>query len=248
MDTGKQRGHQPSHPRDGRRDLQNLPFLRERAVNLDFLLNPNLAYLLLVFGFAVAFIAILTPGTGALELGALALFLLAGWAVYNLPINPWALVILIAGVFPFVWALRRSGERGYLALSILSLIIGSVFLFRQEQLWQPAVHPLLASVTSLLAGGFFWIAASKALEAWEARPAHDLSTLIGAEGETRTVVHHEGSVYVNGELWSARSQQPIPPGTPIRVVQRSGLLLEVEPIQTNATDATDATNATNATN
>ncbi len=195
---------------------------------MDFLLNPNVAYLFLVSGITLALLAILTPGTGILEVGAFFALALAGWAVYTLPINPWALVLLVLSVFLFIWALRKSGHTHYLALSILTLILGSTFLFREENIWQPAVHPLLAAVASLLAGGFFWIATTKTLEASTVRPAHDLSSLIDARGEARTEVHDEGVVYVAGESWTARSETPIPAGSPIRVLRREGLILEVE--------------------
>ncbi len=197
---------------------------------MEFLLNPNLAYLFLVCGITLTLLAILTPGTGVLEIGAFFALALAGWAVYSLPINPWALVMLVLSVFLFIGALRKSGNTHYLALSILTLILGSTFLFREENIWQPAVHPLLAAVASLLAGGFFWIATTKTLEASAARPAHDLSPLIGARGEARTEIHDEGVVFVTGELWTARSKTVIPAGTPIRVLRREGLILEVEPV------------------
>ena len=35
----------------------------------------------------------------------------------------------------------------------------------------------------------------------------DLSALVGQMGEAKTRVHKEGSVQVDGELWSARSQK-----------------------------------------
>lgn len=196
---------------------------------MDLFLDPNVAYFLLVFGFILAILALLAPGTGILEVGALFAFVLAGWAVYNLPINLWALALLVLGVIPFVIAVRRSEDQRYLALAIAALVIGSVFLFRGQGL-RPAVNPVLAVFTSLLAGGFLWFAASKTLEASSARPTHDLTTLVGAVGETRSQVHEVGSVYVAGELWTARSADPIPPDTRIRVVGREGFLLEVEPL------------------
>ena len=191
-------------------------------------LNPNVTYVFLVGGFTLALIAILTPGTGVLEISALFALAIAGWGVYNLSINYWALGVLILGVFPFIWVLRKSGQKRYLGLSILCLIVGSVFLFHGENSWLPAVHPALATVVSLLTGGFFWIVTTKTLEASNVRPAHDLSPLIGAIGETKTEVHHKGSVQVAGELWSARSKQPIPAGAVVRVISREGLILDVE--------------------
>ncbi|MBE9523755.1 MAG: hypothetical protein IMY76_01565 [Chloroflexi bacterium] len=194
----------------------------------DFLLDPNLAYLFLMFGFSLAMMAILTPGTGIFEISAFFGLMLAGWGIYNLPINYWALILLVLGVFPFILALRKSGRLLYLGISIFALTIGSAFIFRGEVWWRPEVNLVLATVTSLLVGGFFWIVASKTLEADEAPLQHDLATLIGAVGESKSDIHHDGSVYVGGEIWTAHSQSPLANGTIVRVVAREGLVLEVE--------------------
>jgi membrane-bound serine protease (ClpP class) len=66
------------------------------------------------------------------------------------------------------------------------------------------------------------------MEATTARPTHDLSGLIGQVGEARTRINDEGSVFVAGELWSARSDEPIPAGSSIRVLRREGFILVVE--------------------
>lgn len=198
---------------------------------MSILLDPNVAYVLLVLGFMLGVVAVLTPGTGLVEIAAFFALALAGWAVYNLPVNLWALIVLLIGVFPFLFAVRRSGQLLYLAIAIAALVVGSLFLFRGDTWWRPAVHPVLAIFTSVLAGGFFWFATVKSLEAIQAPPTHDLTAILGATGETRTDVFEEGSVYVAGELWTARSTQPIPPGTPVKVVGRDGLVLEVEALE-----------------
>lgn len=197
----------------------------------DLLLNPNLAYLLLAIGGLLAILALFTPGTGVLEVGALFILILAGWQVYNLPINVWALILLLVGVVPFVLAMRYSHKIGYLVVAILAFTIGSCFLFRGEQWWQPAVNPILAGVVSLGTGSFIWFSVTKVLEAERRRPLHNPDSLVGAFGETRTPVHEEGSVQVASELWSARSVTPLPANVRVRVVRRDGFVLEVEPVK-----------------
>src|SRR5690606_13562387 len=134
----------------------------------------------------------------------------------------WALGLLILGVIPFMLALRKSGQAVFLAISLLALVVGSIFLFQGENgPWSPAVHPLLALVVSGLTFGFFWVAARKTLEAELTRPTHDLNALIGEIGEVRTAIDpesgEEGTVQVAGELWTARSRAPLSPGTQVRV-------------------------------
>ena len=196
---------------------------------MEILLNPNLFYLLLVAGVLLAIMALFSPGTGLLELGAFFLLLIAGWGIYKLPINIWALGLLVLGVFPFLLAVRRSRQIVFLVIALIAFVIGSTYMFQGDHWWQPGVHPLLAIVVSLLSAGYLWIATVKVIEADHQRPAHDLSGLIGKTGEAKTVIYNEGSVQVARELWSARSAVPIAEGSLVRVTGREGLILEVEP-------------------
>ena len=194
---------------------------------MDFLLDPNIAYLILLAGILLGFLAIVTPGTGLLEAGAFICVVLAGYAVYNLSINWWALLLLAISVVPFIYAARQPKREMYLGLSILLLVLGSVFLFAVDG-WRPAVNPLVAFLSSGLVSAFLWIAVRKSVQAASVRPTHDLEVLVGLSGEARTKVHDDGSVYVNGELWSAKSGSEIPAGSHIRVVRREGFVLVVE--------------------
>ena len=194
---------------------------------MDFLLDPNIAYLFLLAGVLLGLMAIITPGTGMFEVGAFFCLALAGYAVYNLSFNLWALIVLMLSIIPFVYAIQKPKREWFLALSIFGLVIGSVFLFATDG-WQPAVNFPLALVSSTLYAGFIWIALRKTMQAAHSRPSHDLSALVGQIGEAKTRVHKEGSVQVAGELWSARSEKSIPNGSPVKVVDREGFVLIVE--------------------
>lgn len=197
---------------------------------MEFFLSPNVAYVVLVIGIAFSIMAIFTPGTGFFEIGAIFGLVLAGYAIYNIPFNWWAVGILVLGVFPFLIAVRRSQKMIFLAISILAMIVGSVFLFPGEKWWQPAVNPFLATLVSLLSAGYFWVAVRKTLEATQTRPAHDLEKLIGKIGEAKTDIYLEGTVQVESELWSAFSDVSIPRGSIVRIVNRNGFVLQVEQI------------------
>ncbi|MBP6176697.1 MAG: hypothetical protein KA473_06035 [Anaerolineales bacterium] len=194
---------------------------------MDILLNPNVAYLILLGGVLLGLMAIVTPGTGLFEVGAFFCLALAGYAVYNLSFNLWALVVLVLSILPFFYAIQKPKRELYLGLSIFLLVIGSVFLFAVDG-WKPAVNPFVAFLSSILLAVFLWIVVRKSVQAASARPAHDLNGLVGAIGETRSQVYEEGSVYVAGEMWSAKSGQPIPAGSLVRVIRREGFVLVVE--------------------
>lgn len=197
---------------------------------VDFLLNPDVAYLILVAAALATMLAVLNPGTGVLEVFALFMWIISGYIIFNMPINYWALGLLLLGVVLFLLSLRKIKNLVYLGLSIAAVIVGSIFLFDQPG-WQPAVNPVLAIIVSIFVAGFVWVVAQKALEADRMRPAHDLEALIGAIGEAKTTIDDEGSVQVEGELWSAKSDQAIPEGSAVRVVGRDGFILKVEVVK-----------------
>jgi membrane-bound serine protease (ClpP class) len=194
---------------------------------MDILLNPNIAYILLVLGSILLLMAIVTPGTHLMEGGAFLLLVLAGYAIYQLGFNLWALIVLVLSLVPFVYAIQKPKRERFLALSLLGIIVGSVYLFPSGG-WLPAVNPFLAVIVSALTAGFLWLVVRKGIQAHHARPLQDLSTLIGKIGQARTEVHDSGSVQMAGELWSARSEKSIPVGTRVRVVSREGFVLVVE--------------------
>ena len=194
---------------------------------MDFLLDPNVAYLILLGAALLVMLSLATPGTGLFEIGAFFCILLAGYSIYQLSFNWWALVLLALSIIPFVYALQKPKREPYLALSILLLVVGSVFIFPRTEN-QSFVNPLVAVVASALVAGFLWIAVRKSVDAAGIRPSHDLERLIGKIGEARTKVEEEGSVQVDGELWSARSEKTIPVGSSIRVLRREGFVLIVE--------------------
>jgi membrane-bound serine protease (ClpP class) len=200
---------------------------------MDFLSNPNVVYLLLAGGLIIAVLALAAPGTGLLELGALAALLLAGFSIYiySIPINAWAVVLLLVGLVLFFVSVRKTRSWPFLMISILALVVGSAYLFSSEVWYQPGVNPILAAVVSIFSGLFFWVAARKVMEADRVPPRHEMEALIGMIGEAKSDIHAEGSVLAAGELWSARSAQPIPVGSRVRVIGREGFTLQVERVE-----------------
>lgn len=196
---------------------------------MEFLLDANAAYVLLVVGMLLTLMSLLTPGTGLFEISALFALLLAGYGAYNLGINPWALVPLALAVVPFLYAVRVQRGRTWLLISTILLVMGgSLLLFPGEDGGLIGVNPLLAGVVSLTASGILWLFVERTLAVMASPTAHGAHHLIGQIGEARTDIDGEGSVQVNSELWSARSSTPVPAGSKVRIVGKEGLVLIVE--------------------
>jgi membrane-bound serine protease (ClpP class) len=195
----------------------------------NFLLDPNIAYLVLVLTGVLLINAILTPGTGIVELIAVFLLIVTGYQVYRLPFNGWALVILIVGVIPFFVSVRKNRQSAvpYMFIAIALFEVGSVFLYPGDTWWIPAVNPLFALAVVVLTGGYLWVVMRAAFQSYNQPLAQDLSTLIGKVGEARTEIHIAGTAYVGGELWSATSDEMIPSGKLVKVIGREGMILKV---------------------
>ena len=197
---------------------------------MEFLLDPNIAYLLIVAAFLLTLVAIMVPGTGAPEAALMACLLAAAFIAWRLGVNLWAMIVLALSVIPFFVALRaKRGRIPLLIATFLLLTVGSIFLFTGLNGW-PRVNPVLSAIVSLVSGGFIWFSADRAMIAMQRAPVQNPDALIGKIGETRTAVYFEGSVQIDGELWSARSEKPIEARKPARIVRREGLILIVEEV------------------
>lgn len=195
---------------------------------MDFLIDPNFAYMVLVAGVVLAFFSASTPGSGVGEVAALFCFVLAGYAAYILSINWWALFVLVIGVLPFIMAVRKPSQSIlYLSLCIILEVIGSVFLFPAEE-GLISVNPVLAILVSGLMAVILWYVLRKFIEVVSRRPTHDLEALIGVVGTATSAIHNEGSAHINGEMWSVKSNVKIPSGSHVKVVSREGFVLVVE--------------------
>ncbi len=194
---------------------------------MEFLLNPNIAYVVLVAGTFLALVAIITPGTGMFEIAALFTLALAAYSIYYLSFNWWAALVLVLSLIPFFIAVYRPSRKLWLIAAMAGMVVGSVFFFPAES-GLISVNPLIALLTSTLYTSFLWISIRKVMQISLSKPLQDLSSLIGEQGEAKTRVDEQGSVQVAGELWSARSQKPIPAGSVVRVIGREGFTLLVE--------------------
>lgn len=60
------------------------------------------------------------------------------------------------------------------------------------------------------------------------------SALEGKIGMARTDINPEGRVLVHGEWWNAKSKEPIPSGSKVRVIKAEGMVLHVEKVTDEA--------------
>lgn len=190
------------------------------------IIDPNIAYVLLIVGFMLSVLALLTPGTGIVEIIGLFSMILAGYGIISNPSHYWALIILIP-FLPMIFVYRKFKKDYYLIIAIALLNIGSFMIFKSEN-GGFAVSPIVAIVVVLLNAPILWIVVKKIIEAIDRSPDFNPENIIGSIGIARTNIFNDGTAYVAGEEWSARSEIKIGKGEEIKVVKKEGLILWVE--------------------
>lgn len=194
-----------------------------------FLTSPNLAYVLVVVGLTLIFLATINNRTMLLNLGALLCFIATVLAFFYLRINPWAFVAVALSPFAYARAVRQaSSQKLLLILSIFILAIGPFFLF-VDQDNMPLVSNRWAWV-SVLSATIVWISFERLRNVKGVRMSEAGDSVIGMIGETITDIepHSAGSVIVEGDMWQARSKEFIPAGSTVRVLRQDGFWLTVK--------------------
>lgn len=200
------------------------------------LIDPNIVYVLLVFGLWTFVTAVYLPGTGVIEVVAGVIMLITVLLLATIPsTNWWAVLLIIIGVLGFmILPFLRDKRLERLALLGLALqAFGALFLFRDGM-----IHPLLIALTVIAPLGYhLWVLMPilDNLRELEKQPKSEEISLIGTSGrvvqQIEGVGKAAGTVQVRGELWSAQAHDALPSGTPIAVVDMDGLLLMVEAVK-----------------
>ncbi len=197
---------------------------------VNLILHPDVAFVFLALSLLVTIFALLAPGSGVLEVLSLILLFIVGYLVANLPVNSWAIILVLIGIVSVILMLRRKRQGYFIAGSIFVLILGMIFVFRGETTLL-GVSPMLAGIGAVGMAAFIWIIGRNISAVAHQEPYSDPDRLVGMIGSATTDISREGSVYVNGENWSAVSDKLIKAGSQVKVIQRNGLVLQVEMAQ-----------------
>ncbi|HEY2469629.1 MAG TPA: nodulation protein NfeD [Terracidiphilus sp.] len=211
--------------------------LRENL--LGWLVNPNIALLLLVGGALLIYVEFNTPGTivpGAL--GTL-MVLLGIFALDLLPIRFTAVLLLLAA-FALMLLEAKFGGHGVLAVTgIVCLMFGMLTLIAAP-IPEMRVNPWVAAGVALGFGGITAFLVRIAIRARRQKAKLGADALIGSEASAMEELAPEGHVLVEGEIWRAVASEPVGAGTKLRVVGHEQYVLRVAPAESAATPRTAA--------
>jgi len=161
--------------------------------------------------------------------------LLALYAFQLLPVNYAGLALIGLG-FALMIAEVFAPSFGALGIGgLIALVLGSLLLMNTDV---PGfgVSPILIGTVALASGALFLATAAFAMKAWRRPVVTGPEAMIGAPGEVVSWRQDRGRVRVRGENWAARGPAHLKTGARIRVTNRHGLVLDVEPAPPADTD------------
>lgn len=213
-------------------ELQRRPMnLRQRLLSV--LVNPSVAYILMLLGIYGLFFELSNPGSvlpGVL--GGICL-LLAFFAFQSLPTNYAGIALILLGVGLMILEVKVTSF-GLLTLGgVASLVLGSVILFDSAEAWARLSLRVIAPM-ALVTGGYFATCVWLVLRGQRRPPASGRTAMIGESGRVVTAIgggEGLGKVAFHGELWDAAADQPLPEGTRVEVVGFQGRVARVRPLQ-----------------
>lgn len=169
---------------------------------LQILVNPNVAFLLLLVGLVGLAIELFSPGLILPGAAGAISFVLGLFGTSQLPVTAAGVLLLGLGIALLIAEahLPTGGVLG--AVGVIVLVFSGLLLFDTGEAADVSV-PVVITV-AVLAGGFLLFAGSKAVEARRAPALAGSEELIGAEGEVRQALGPVGQVFVKGALWRAR--------------------------------------------
>ncbi len=205
---------------------------------IHLLSDPNIAFLLFTLGFYGLLFELQSPNFVTGILGALAIIL--GFVGFgSLPLNVAGLLLIGLGVILFILELTVASH-GLLTIGgLVAFFLGASALYTTPGTpTAPDVtvaFPVVIAMT-VTTGVFMAIVITAAIRSRRMRAG---GIVVGEElpaetmGEVRRVLDPIGDVWINGEDWTAKTAdgRRLERGVKVRVVDRDGLTLVVEPIE-----------------
>jgi membrane-bound serine protease (ClpP class) len=199
---------------------------------LSIISDPNLAYILLMFGILGIFFELYNPGSifpGVI--GGICL-ILAFYAMHSLPINYAGLALILFGIILFILEIKIPSH-GLLTIGgIVSLLLGSMMLIKEDYFSEAIeISMELIILIVVLTAAFFLFAISLGIKAQRKKATTGQEGLIGETAVAITDLNPFGKVEVHGEIWKAECLDgDIKEGEKIKVAEIVNLLLKVKKI------------------
>ena len=195
---------------------------------LGFLMDPNIAFLLLMVGLIAIYAEFNHPGAIVPGVVGTIAILLAIFALNLLPTR-FAAVAMILGAFVLFALEVKFTSHGLLGIGGTVLLIMGALLLVDGPIPQMRVNLWTALGVSIPFALITIFLTSIAVKARRNKVFTGDQGIVGEIGTAETALSPRGKVFVHGEIWNAVSSVNVDAGQPIVVRRMEGLQLEVEP-------------------
>jgi membrane-bound serine protease (ClpP class) len=196
---------------------------------LDYLMDPNISFLLLAIGALALYIEFNHPGAVVPGTVGVVFILLAAFALNLLPTR-FAALGLILGAFALFAAEAKFVTHGVATIGGIALLTLGGLLLVDAPIPEMRVHLVTALAVSIPLGLITAFLMTIALKARRNKVVTGSQGMVGETGIAQTGLSPQGKVFVHGELWDAVSSADISVGQLVVVRQVDGLILRVDPI------------------
>ncbi len=191
--------------------------------------HPNIAYILLILGIYGILAEFSSPGVGFPGvIGGISL-ILAFFSLNTLPISLAGLLLIILSIVLLILEINIQSS-GILGIgSVVSFILGSIMLIRSSADFL-SISPILITSFSLFTILIISLILIFGFKIQFTKPKTGKRGLIGTTGIAKSNIKPDGIVFVQGELWKAKSFQnhQIKKNDSIEIVDIKNLLLIVK--------------------
>ena len=197
---------------------------------LSYIMNPNVAFILLVIGALALYAEFNHPGAVLPGTVGVVFILLAAFALNLLPVRFAALVLIVASFALFALE-AKFATHGVLGIGgIVTLTLGGLLLV-DAPIPEMRVHLLTAVAVSIPFGLITVFLMNIALRARANKVVTGGEGLIGEVGIAQTALSPGGKVFVHGEIWDAVATSQVAAGDRVVIRRVDGLQLGVDPVE-----------------
>lgn len=200
--------------------------------------SPASAYLLFVIGLCLLIFEFFTAGIGVAGLVGAVCTALSAYGLGVLPLNGWALGLMLFSMFGFAVDVQVGVPRFWTRASLVLFAVSSWFLFRPVDGLNLRPSWITLSVGIIGVALTFIVGMPSMVRTRFATPTIGRDWMIGLTGIAVNAVDPDGIVIISDARWRARTNRatPIAAGATVRVVAIDGVTLEVEPEEGGARD------------
>jgi membrane-bound serine protease (ClpP class) len=202
--------------------------LKERI--LDFLVDPNIAFLVLAVGALALYAEFNHPGAIVPGVVGVVFILLALFALNLLPTRYAAFTLIMAAFVMFALE-AKFATHGILGVAGIALMTIGGLLLVDGPIPELRVKLWTSLAVSVPLGGITVFLMTIALRARRNKIVTGMQGMIGSIGEAQSDIDPEGKVFVQGELWNAHAPSRVRVGEHVVVRKIDGLELEVEKVR-----------------